>query len=148
MTTKEIREETTKVRIYGRTLTEWMENRETGERVRVELPEKGWTRAEARKYNGYVWETLQIERKYTEYRLDGSICGTGSRDFVMRLPWYTKSYDLKTWDGAKRWENGAKSCDYHGRIMTDANTKRADLIRVLKIIDPRCRDAAEIRLEK
>lgn len=146
-TTKEIREETTKVRVYGRTLTRWMINRETGETSVIDCSRPGsWTAADERKFWG--WSVTQQEIAYTEYRLDGSICGTGSRDFVTRLPWYTKSYDLKTWDGAKRWKNGAKSCDYHGRIMTDANTKRADLIRVLKIIDPRCRDAAEVRLEK
>jgi len=146
MTTKEIREETTNVRIYGRTLTKWLGNRETGDRVRVELSEKGWTRAEAIRWAG--WETLQTEIEYTTYRLDGTVCGYGSRDFAQFGRWFTKSYDLKTWDGVKRWKNGAKSCDYHGRIMTDQETRRADLIRVLKIIDPRCRDAAEVRLEK
>lgn len=148
MNMKQIREEMTTVRIYGRVLQRWWINRETGEIVRT----GGWRDPEGRKYcRDYSWRVYQDELAYTEYRLDGSIRGTGSRDFLTKKPWEgqdVKTYTLKVWDGEKRWKGGQRCFDECDSIVTDPSTRPSDLIRVLRVIRPYCRDAAEIRLEK
>lgn len=148
MNMKQIREETTTVRIYGKTLKTWWINRETGEIILT----GGWKDQKARELRTSPgWHRQQIEQEYTEYRLDGSVKQTGSRDFGGPFIWTRpdkKSYWVKTWDGVSRWKNGCKSLSCWGLVETDPDTKPRDLLRVLRVIRPYCRDAAEIRLEK
>lgn len=146
MTIKEIREQTVTVRIYGAIVGYWLQNRKTGETVRLE-GRNLWKNHEFRnKYSYFEWIPMQEEVEYTEYRLNGEIKQTGSVDMIPRnRP--TKRYWLNTWDGSARWQNGFRSFTNWGLIETDKTTKKADLVRVLRATDRRCKDAAEIRLD-
>ena len=146
MTQKEIREQMTTVRIFGAIVNRWMQNRYTGETVLIEGRNAWKNRRNVEQFKGFEWQAVQYEVEYTEYRLNGEIKQTGTVDIVPRSG-VTKRYWLNTWDGKERWRNGFRSFTNWGLIETDKTTKKADLVRVLRATDRRCKDAVEIRLD-
>lgn len=140
MSMKQIHEETATVRIYGNPVCKWAINRKTGDIIKS----KDVTVHEFRKLMYEPdWHIYYIEYEYTEYRLNGEIKQTGSRDFsYSNRP---KRVTIKTWDGVKRWKNGYRSYVDHD-ILVDDGVSLADLKRVVPFAFPWLAGAEDIKV--
>jgi len=140
MTMKEIRRETTTVRIYGRDTTRWWCNSRSGEAKVLE------GRLELRYLNG--WRLEQYEKPYVAYRLNGEIAACGSRDFQpSKGSMGLREWWVWTWDGERRQAGGKKWWMCKGVVTTDASTRASDMKEVLRAAGLMgCGSAVEIDL--
>lgn len=151
MTAQEIREQTTTVRLYHPTTIRWWVNQDTSEMVMIDGGSFFKSLDQVRKDHGAGrWLVEYEERPYTEYRLNGEVKQTGTRQFRVDRGHVveTKRYNVAVWNGANRWKNGYKSFEPGPFIITDAQTRPSDLERVLRVTSPTCRNAVEVRFEK
>ena len=74
----------------------------------------------------------QIEVRYTDYRLNGDVAGTGTEDFSP-LRWRSVGHKtVHTWHGGYR-KDGTKSWDFDGHVYyRRVGVTYADLVRVLE----------------
>ena len=137
MAMKQIERECKRVRIYGRCLARWYRNAETGDMIRDDRP---------RVLRDYPWIETQEELSYVEYRLDGSVCGVGSRDishgaFCSRdVIWY----DDKAWNGFGHRSDGTRRFDSVGLYSVAPDVRPRDLVAVLRATSSTCASAADV----